>query len=85
MKAWLVLFLMCLTFSAYAEIYRWVDDKGRVHFSDEPSKKHQTESVEVKINTYENVTVEFTPFDPGRDKSGAKKGSDVFSRVVWCL
>lgn len=41
------LFFVWLSPLLQAEIYRWVDDNGRVHFSDSPVNKHQTEKVEV--------------------------------------
>ena len=33
-----ILLVFCLTLSAFAETYRWVDDQGGVHFSDDPLK-----------------------------------------------
>jgi hypothetical protein len=29
-------------------IYKWVDDEGRVHYSDKPTDKHKTEEVDVE-------------------------------------
>lgn len=45
--------------SVNAEIYKWVDDKGNVHFTDNPPGNKQAEQVEVKVNTY--TAVEITP------------------------
>lgn len=47
---WLpVLLLMCFM-SAHAEVYRWVDDHGRVHFDDRPPDKMPKKGVEeVKV------------------------------------
>ena len=43
----IVLAGMCILVTAvHAEIYRWVDENGKVHFSDEkPEKKKRTEIV----------------------------------------
>lgn len=35
----LVLLLLTLPFAAFAEMYRWVDGQGRVHYSDQPPPK----------------------------------------------
>lgn len=48
------LFTLLLThlivFSAHAEIFRWVDENGKVHFGDKRSTQHKVERVEVKFN-----------------------------------
>ena len=36
MKISLMVLLMMFGFNAYAEINKWVDEKGRVHYSDQP-------------------------------------------------
>ena len=40
MRPILLVILLCLTFMrpAYGELYRWIDEKGTVHFTDDPSK-----------------------------------------------
>ncbi len=43
----LSILIFCLATSAQAEIYKWVDEQGKVHFSDRPQGKN-TEKVEVK-------------------------------------
>lgn len=53
------LFLSLLCFSVNAEIYKWVDSKGKAHFTDNPPANKAVEEVELKINTYS--AVEITP------------------------
>jgi hypothetical protein len=36
MKKLIPLALLCVAFSAQAEMYRWVDQEGRVHYTDQP-------------------------------------------------
>lgn len=45
-------FIMAI--SASAEVYRWTDENGKVHFSDKPRHGGATEKVEVKVpqNSY---------------------------------
>ena len=42
--------------SMSADIYRWTDENGEVHYSDRPARDRVSESVEVRVNTYESVS-----------------------------
>jgi len=48
MKFFLALLLLCAT-SAFAEIYKWTDENGNVHFGDNPNNKEK--ATELKIDT----------------------------------
>ena len=43
---------------ASAEILKWTDSDGKVHFGDRPPADAVTSVVKVKINTYESPNVE---------------------------
>jgi len=46
--------LLLNSLSAQADIYRWVDDQGRVQFSDRPPSQQHAETVELEpLNQYE--------------------------------
>ncbi|HBC55859.1 MAG TPA: glutaredoxin family protein [Gammaproteobacteria bacterium] len=63
-----VFILIALTLSPCqikAEIYKWVDDKGNVHFSDQRPRSPNAEQVKLKINTYQGVTVDNSIKDVG--------------------
>lgn len=51
-----LILLLALSFSsmAYAEIYKWVDDQGRIHYSDKPVKN----STQINVNTQKQSTGE---------------------------
>lgn len=44
----LALALAMLPLATQAEIYKWTDDEGRVHFGNRPADKKQGEAVEVR-------------------------------------
>ena len=69
---------LLLIFSAMlnAEIYRWTDEHGKVHFSDQKPWQTKSETVEVKINTYESVSYDTSIFDTGRKV--------VMYSTSWC-
>lgn len=58
------LLVMTAIAPANAEIYKWVDENGEVHFGDRESTEHAAEKVEVKINTIDHVTVYKAPTPP---------------------
>lgn len=49
--------LLILSSLASAEVYRWVDDEGRVHFGDRPPPEAGASEVRLRINTYESPGV----------------------------
>ena len=63
--------------ASWAEIYRWVDENGKVHFSDKPSRSHSSQEVKLRINTYEGVTYDTSSIDVGRKKV-------VMYSASWC-
>ncbi len=71
-------FLLSMSLSADAEIYRWVDSSGKTHFTDNPPRNKKTEEVEVRVNTYS--AVEVTPLLErlGRDDKV------VIYTTQWC-
>lgn len=61
---------------AFSGVYRWVDEDGKVHFSDQPSQSHASEPVKLRINTYEGVTYDTSSFDVGKEV--------VMYSASWC-
>ena len=75
----LLLLLACVTLPniLHAEIYRWVDANGKVHFSDKPSRSNSSEEVKLRINTYRAVTYDTSSIDTGNNKV-------VMYSASWC-
>ena len=70
--------LLIVAGPSYAEIYRWVDDQGRSHFTDVQPEGIKAEAVDLKINTY--TAVEVTPLI---ERLG-KEGTVVIYSAAWC-
>ena len=68
--------------TASAEIYKWTDAEGHVHFGDRPPQATQSEAVTLKLNTYKSVTIE--PFQPFEDIPTAGAGRVVMYSAEWC-
>ena len=58
MKLILIICTLLCTISVSAEILKWTDKDGKVHFGDKPPADAVTSVVKVKINTYESPNVE---------------------------
>jgi glutaredoxin len=57
-KLILLISTLLFTIGVSAEILKWTDSDGRVHFGDKPPAGAETSIVEVKINTYESPNIE---------------------------
>ena len=83
-----------------AEIYKWVDDKGQVHYTNEKPENKQVEKVILskslkeyssdnisKIKPLEKVTKFkplFGPTEPYSSKKGGNSNSLVMYSASWC-
>lgn len=61
---------------ALAEIYRWTDENGKVHFSDRDPGDQKTESMEIRVNVYKSVSYDASIFDTGPEV--------VMYSASWC-
>ena len=62
-----------------AQIYRWVDEQGVVHYSDKKARDRPVEAVDIKINSYRGVTLETATV-----KAAASPGRVVMYSTSWC-
>ena len=88
MRWMLVLALVAATAGAHAEVYRWVDDDGVVHFSDGPPRDGDVgrdavdEIVIPEVNSAKSVEVE--PTTPDRDAAAGGGDEVVMYSASWC-
>lgn len=75
--AFTLLLLLC-NHSVYAEIYKWVDEHGKAHFTDKPPTGKKTEEIELKINTYSAVEIK-----PLLERLG-RTDKVVIYTTAWC-
>ncbi|WP_290580470.1 glutaredoxin domain-containing protein [Ketobacter sp.] len=77
--------LLCLLCSglASAEIYKWVDDKGRVHFGDAPRKNQAVETIQLEVNTYESVSYDDVEFAEPSVRKPLNQKITMYS-TSWC-
>ena len=87
-RLWAVMgVVVCLSVSmVYGEIYKWVDENGKVHFGDEKPEQTQTEQVDVQVNSFESISVSNSDFLEARErKSEARERQRVVMySTTWC-
>lgn len=71
--------------TAQAEIYKWTDENGKVHYSDTVADNQSAETINVdNVNTFTNVNIYTTPGWQGFYKPPKKNGRNsvvMFSRA----
>ena len=70
--------LMLCSLAVNGGIYKWVDEAGKVHFTDSPPEDIQTEQVQLRINTYTSVEIKTLTERLG------KKDKVVMYDAAWC-
>ncbi len=50
---------------SHAEVYKWIDQNGKIQFSDKKPELIKAEELKLKVNTYTNVTFDNSVFDVG--------------------
>lgn len=81
-------FLLCLLFvsTGRAEIYKWVDENGKIHYDDRPPETKNAQRLDISIDTYSSV--ELQPYDGeltvDSDSESAKQKKVVMYSTEWC-
>ncbi|MBD3647464.1 MAG: DUF4124 domain-containing protein [Pseudomonadales bacterium] len=77
----LALTTLLLGSSAHAEIHKWTDEDGEVHFGDRPPDGVETETVTVSVITY--TSPEITPFEPF-ERADSRQSRVTMYSATWC-
>lgn len=71
--------------TAQGEIYKWVDESGRVQFSDRPPAGWAAEQVELgTINTYQGASVEDGAGEVSDSRKPVRRRGVVMYSASWC-
>jgi hypothetical protein len=49
--------LLIVSFGVYAEIHKWVDEDGRIHYGDRPPASGDIEQLDISIESFSSVEV----------------------------
>ncbi len=78
MKQLILITCLFLSFCVSAEIHRWVDENGKVHFTDKPPANVESSVIKVRINTYESPKI------VNLSSELQKKDKVVMYSASWC-
>ncbi len=68
--------------TSHAQIYKWKDADGKVHFGDKKPINKKSENIQLKINTYKSVTINPAIFKSTK-KTNSNKNVSMYS-AAWC-
>jgi len=77
MRAWPIIVGLLLSVSASAEVFRWVDEDGGVHFGDQPPVSVEVDRMELRVNTYANQNASESGYATGTREV-------VMYSAAWC-
>jgi len=80
---YLVFMLVLISPFVEAEIYKWTDEQGKVHFGDSPRTEDNAEKVVVDVISYEYVKVEEIEFYQSEKKQNKSTKVKMYS-TNWC-
>ncbi len=69
---------------AYADLYKWVDDRGNIHYGDKPPEDAQLENISGNVSSFTSVNVEAFVFDASIISKRSKTKSVVMYSTSWC-
>jgi glutaredoxin len=72
--------------SGSAELYKWVDDKGNIHYGDSPPAKADLKEITGKITSFKTVEVEPFKFDSSLVTTGSNSRTKpvIMYSTSWC-
>ena len=76
--------LLLAVVSVSAEIYRWVDGQGKVHFTDNPPQTAKSQTVKLQINSFTSPSVEKFTFDESLISKRKVSADVVMYSTEWC-
>lgn len=69
----LILFIVLAFSNAHAELYKWVDDNGKVHFSDKSPENTKTDVIDYQHRERKKINVKIKSVDFSLEKSKRKQ------------
>ena len=81
----LYILILFLPFTIYAEIYKTVDENGRVIFTDKPTAQAEQVEVETEANTVDGLSDSaYSKASDIKPKKPAKQKTVVMYSTSWC-
>ncbi|MBE9564337.1 MAG: glutaredoxin family protein [Proteobacteria bacterium] len=80
-----VLFITALFPAAVtAEIYKWVDGQGKIHFTDSPPEQASVKQIKLQINSFSSPSVSTFEFDSSLISTRKISKKVIMYGANWC-
>ena len=79
----LLAFLMTST-ASYGQLYKWVDEQGKIHYGDSPPDNAKLKRITGKVSSFSSVSVEPFVYDPDTVTQHKKSASVIMYSTSWC-
>ena len=70
--------------ASLAELYKWVDDSGNVHYGDKPPENVELKKITGNVSSFSSVSVEPFVYDPNLVTQRKKSRDVVMYSTSWC-
>lgn len=84
MKFIILLLIVFYPVVSFAAVYKWVDESGRVHYSDTPVKGAEVKQFNNNISSYDSVTVKPYKSDKQTSTKSSSAKKVVMYSTEWC-
>lgn len=81
-KPLIIVFLLLSSIALQAEIYKWTDQNGKVHYSDQAPKTQKAETIQPKVNSIAKPGNHYS--DGTTTTAVAKKQKVIMYSTKWC-
>lgn len=72
----LITSFLLFTNAVHAEIYKWIDDQGEIHFGDKKPIQLNVKKLKLKINSYTSISYDISKIDSGHNV--------IIYSTEWC-
>ena len=80
----LTLALLLLSPSSHGDLYKWVDEKGKIHYGDSPPENVELKKITGNVSSFTSVTVEPFVFDTNLITRRKQAKGVVMYSTSWC-
>ncbi len=70
--------------ASQGELYKWVDENGKVHYGDSPPKNAELRKITGEVSSFRSVSVEPFVYDPGLITQRRISKTVVMYSTSWC-
>jgi len=80
----LALVFLLLSPAAHADLYKWVDQNGKIHYGDSPPENVQLKKITGNVSSFSSVSVETFVYDPKLITRRKKSREVIMYSTSWC-